>query len=489
MNRENKKRKFNRIVRRLLRRFFRFVRRYKFACATVGAVLVIAIAALSVVSCSKKDDTATESTLAKTGNEADSAQESSDDGGGFFSFFTKKDDSIQDGANEVETPEEDPTLLAYNPDTKEGYMNNCIFLGDSRTVAMVSYGFISDDSALAKVGIAHTAVESTTFVNNAGKEYTLQSYLMSHQAPVVFVCYGVNGMNGLAEDKYKSSYEKLVDHIVEMAPNSNVVLMSIWPVDDYGTYKNSVKNEWIVKYNKFLYEMAENKGLHYLNVSEILTDSNGQMLTKYDAGDGLHYRSSAYTDILKYIVSHPVPGVSDDGDFVVKYVKPTGDYKKMVNPEVSLSPELALPDPATLLQPEVTTNVETEEQRIQRETEEQRRRDEERKRQEEEEARKREEQRKAEEAQKTPAPTPTPTPTPTTTPTQSECQHEYVNGICKHCNTPDPNYVSPEQPTTTPEQPTTTPEQPTAAPEQPSEPVPETSSDSSDEGQTTDPEQ
>lgn len=237
---------------------------------------------------------------------------------------------------EVEEEEEDTVLLQYKAGAKEGYMNNCIFLGDSRTVAMVSYGFISDDNALAQIGIAHTSVASNTFTQNSGKQYTLQSYLETHQYPVVYVNYGVNGMYGVSEEKYESTYEKLIDKIIELAPNSQIVLMGIWPVDDYGTYEGKVKNEWIDKYNKWLYETAEKKGLHYLDVENELKGEDGQVKREYDAGDGLHYKACAYTKILEYIISHPVPGVSDEGDFKVKYVAPSGDYKTIMTEDAKL---------------------------------------------------------------------------------------------------------------------------------------------------------
>lgn len=225
---------------------------------------------------------------------------------------------------------QDPVLLSYNPDTREGYMNNCIFLGDSRTVAMVSYGVISDSNALAKVGIAHWQVLSTTFVQNSGARFTLSDYLRAHNEKVIYVCYGVNGMNGLDEEKYKKTYTELVDKIISLAGDRHVVLMSIWPVDDNGRYKGSVKNEWVNKYNEFLYNMAKEKGLHYLDVSSILKDDSGNIKKEYDSGDGLHYRATAYNDILDYIIHHPVPGVSDEGEFVVHYVKPRGEYKDIM---------------------------------------------------------------------------------------------------------------------------------------------------------------
>ena len=61
---------------------------------------------------------------------------------------------------------DDPVVLAYRENAKNGYMNNCIFLGDSRTVAAVSYGFLDDDKVLAQIGISHMSVATNTFIQN-----------------------------------------------------------------------------------------------------------------------------------------------------------------------------------------------------------------------------------------------------------------------------------------------------------------------------------
>ena len=70
----------------------------------------------------------------------------------------------------------DTTVLTLKEGTKNGYMNRCVFLGDSRTVAMVNYGLFNDDAALAQIGISHPSFKNNTFINNAGKQYTLKSY-------------------------------------------------------------------------------------------------------------------------------------------------------------------------------------------------------------------------------------------------------------------------------------------------------------------------
>ncbi len=231
---------------------------------------------------------------------------------------------------------EDPTILAEVKGTGEGYLNNCIFLGDSRYVGLVSYAVISDEDVLAQVGIAHMSVESNTFTQNSGAQYTLRSYLQSHAKDVIYIGYGVNGMKGTDEDTYEKSYKNLIEHIMELAPNSKIVLMSIWPVDDNGTYKGSVKNEWIDKYNDFLLALAEYEGIYYLDVNTVLKDKNGSINSKYDGGDGLHYNAKGYQVIREYILSHPVPGVSDEGTYTVHYVAPKGQFKDMVKDAVVL---------------------------------------------------------------------------------------------------------------------------------------------------------
>ena len=229
----------------------------------------------------------------------------------------------------------DTTVLVKKEGAKEGYLNRCVFLGDSRTVAMVNYGFFNDDSALAQIGISHPAFASNKFMNNAGKEYTMKSYLESHQAQVIYILLGVNGINDSSEDHYKNTFISLIDRVAELAPNSNIVLVSIGPVDDNGRYKDYVQNALIDKYNDFLLEIAKEKHIFYLDIAEVLKGSDGQVKSEYNGGDGLHYSGKGCEAIFNYIVEHPVPGISDEGEYVVKYVKPDPNKVKVTTGDES----------------------------------------------------------------------------------------------------------------------------------------------------------
>ena len=306
-----------------------------------------------------------------------------------------------------------PCILEYSEENGFGYLNNCVFLGDSRTVGMVNYKCVSDEDALAKVGLMHTDAAKTTFTQNSGKSYTVRQFLQAKKSDVVYVCYGVNGMDSIPEEKYEETYTNLVDDIIGWAKGSTVVLMAIWPVDDNGVYKGKVKNEWIDKYNDFLMKLAEEKNIKYLDINTVLKDDKGSIKAEYDGGDGLHYSAYAYGIILDYIVTHPVPGVSCEGEYKVHYVKPKGGGNKI--PKAPAATPVVTPavpevtDPS-LLQPvpevpqispeeeEKKKQEEEEEQRRQQEEEERRKKEEEeKKKQEEEQKRKQEEEKKKKE--------------------------------------------------------------------------------------------
>ena len=337
---------------------------------------------------------------------------------------TTAEGEVQDAAGEnipvVETATEgtkaestpDTTVLAKKDGAKEGYLNRCVFLGDSRTVAMVNYGFFNDDAALAQIGISHPAFASNKFINNAGKEYTLKSYLGSHQAPVIYILLGVNGINDPSETHYKNTFLTLIDSVAEMAPNSNLVLVAIGPVDDNGIYKNSVQNAWIDKYNDFLLETAKEKHIFYLDIAEILKGSDGQVKSEYNGGDGLHYSGKGCEAIFRYIVEHPVPQISDEGEYVVKYIKPDPNRIKVTMDNESGIDESKLQDLMDMMigNPENqnvsdtdTQNEKTEEELLEEEEAKKKAEEEERKKAEEEERKKAEEEeakKKAEEEEK-----------------------------------------------------------------------------------------
>ncbi len=209
--------------------------------------------------------------------------------------------------------EDDLITLKYSDKAQEDYIEKCIFLGDSRTVGFGMTSYPRKGSWLADIGITHIGAQSMKYKTKEGTTYTCDSYWETHQASVVYVCYGVNGINTIKEEQYIKEYDALIDKIKEKMPKSRIVIVSILPVRDDGSYRNVLVSEDIRHYNDYLYELAENKEVSYLNLYELIADEDGQMNEKYDSGDGLHFNTKTYDDIYDYIIHHPVTEYATEG--------------------------------------------------------------------------------------------------------------------------------------------------------------------------------
>lgn len=205
--------------------------------------------------------------------------------------------------------EEDQTILQRSENPSYFYLDHCMFLGDSRTVAMATYGFVKESQTLAQVGLSHVDARRVTYSYRSGAQYSFASYLYGNDADVVYISYGINGVAYVDEDTYKTQYESIVDEVIEAKPNSKIVIQSIWPVQEGRAETAGITNDLVDYYNEYLLDLAKSKGIYYLDSASVLKDENNAMNSAYNIGDGLHYNESGYNVAMQYIKSHPVPGV------------------------------------------------------------------------------------------------------------------------------------------------------------------------------------
>ena len=220
----------------------------------------------------------------------------------------KKTDTTTEQAATTQEQVEQSTMLCEQKKVSEEYLKDAIFLGDSRTVAMVTYGFLDELQTLAEVGLCHVnAYQNNYTFAQSGLCYTMPDYLAQHQAKVVYLSYGINGIHYTDEDTYKSSYEELVDKVMKAEPDSKIVIQSIWPVKEGCAATAEITNAAVDERNLFLYELAQKKGIYYLDTQSILKNEYNGMKEEFNCGDGLHYNKEAYDAVFDYILTHPVP--------------------------------------------------------------------------------------------------------------------------------------------------------------------------------------
>lgn len=204
------------------------------------------------------------------------------------------------------------TILPVAERANMGYIDSCVFLGDSRTVAMSTYGLIPERLTLAQTGLSHMDAETTTYTYlQSGLTTNFSTFMSQHSdAEVVYIGYGVNGIAYTDETEYKDSYTELVSDVIERMPRARVVIASILPVKEGYAATAGTTNAQIDSYNTFLYNLARNLNIYYLDVASVCKGNDGGMADEYNVGDGLHYNEEGCRQILKYILTHPVPDVT-----------------------------------------------------------------------------------------------------------------------------------------------------------------------------------
>jgi hypothetical protein len=128
------------------------------------------------------------------------------------------------------------------------------------------------------------------------------------------VVAGANAIASISNDTHIALYNTLLDKIVAASPSSVIVICSMTPYGlDYNIKYPAVnipaRNLKINSFNMKLLEMAKARGFYFLNVAEAMTDSSGNLDSRYAApGDGLHWSALGRTVYINYVLTHHIPG-------------------------------------------------------------------------------------------------------------------------------------------------------------------------------------
>ncbi len=201
-----------------------------------------------------------------------------------------------------------PTILQKTAKADSRYLEGTIFVGDSRVNGMVNAKVLPRANAFAYNGLCHANADTKKFVDlGDGKIRTIPEALGVRKPERVVVEFGINGIAWIGEKSFIASYEDLLDAMVEQSPGTTFIIQSILPVSQAKENSDSrYANDKIDRYNALLLELAEKKGMYYLNAAEALKNSDGSLDSRYDSGDGLHFSTAASRELLEYYLTHAI---------------------------------------------------------------------------------------------------------------------------------------------------------------------------------------
>ena len=205
-------------------------------------------------------------------------------------------------------------VLAATENGGDDYLSRIVFLGDSTTYGLKAYGVLPGQKNTKQVWTPRSGTITLSMAKYVtivypedGSEIPIAEAAARAKPEIMVITLGVNGISFMKEADFKYAYGALVDSILQASPNTKIILQSMFPVASHYQKINSINNVKIAMGNRWIAELATEKGLYYLATATALIGQDGFLPAKYQNGDGLHLNYTGYSIELDYIKTHMIP--------------------------------------------------------------------------------------------------------------------------------------------------------------------------------------
>lgn len=207
-------------------------------------------------------------------------------------------------------------ILAETPDAGQEYIDKLVFLGDSTTYGLRYYAKLSGGKETYQVWtpksgtLALFNISTATIIYPESEEeeqITIREALTRKQPEYLVITLGVNGIASMKESVFKTSYAWLIDMVREVSPNTRIICQTMFPVASNYASLGSINNEKIQNGNKWILDVAKEKGVKYLDTYSVLVGSDGWLPATLQNGDGLHLNSEGFDIELNNLRTHAYP--------------------------------------------------------------------------------------------------------------------------------------------------------------------------------------
>lgn len=211
------------------------------------------------------------------------------------------DNSIKDVQNIIATNDTE-NKNTDNSNSIRTFGENVAFIGDSRTQGLIMYNGLKYVQDYSYIGLmVDTAVTKKFVKTDNGNKITLLEDMKNKNIKKVYIMLGVNELGWSYPQVFKVKYGELIDEIRKVKPDCQIYLQSIIPVTKSKSNSDSIYNNTnIAKFNEYIKQVANEKGVHYLDVKSVLVDSEGN-LPENASTDGIHVGKTYCQKWLKYL--------------------------------------------------------------------------------------------------------------------------------------------------------------------------------------------
>ena len=191
----------------------------------------------------------------------------------------------------------------------EAYFTTALFIGDSLTSGLKSYNMIPEADYLTAVGVnLETMQTAPLFDLPNGGEVNLWQALTEVTTPQkIYIMLGTNGVAWQKRERMIENYTLLLDFLNYRFPDAQIYVQSILPAAIGVLIEQpDFTAQRVAAYNEVLQQLAEERGVVWLDIYSEFADSEGYLLPTYAAGDGIHLNREGYRLWLEYLKSHVI---------------------------------------------------------------------------------------------------------------------------------------------------------------------------------------
>ena len=212
------------------------------------------------------------------------------------------DEEILDENKETEEVDVKKLTLA---DAPEGYYDDVLFIGDSRSVGLKTYAPKEGATYFVSEGLnVYKLDEQLLNVDNIGKT-TLKDLLKNNKFGKIYIMLGINEL-GYDFDTNCIKYKQLISLIKELQPESIIVIHGNLRVTKEKSDSDKLFNNTnINKFNEAISKFADNINTIYIDVNPMFDDGQGNLNSEY-SGDNVHLYGNYYADWSKWLDANAV---------------------------------------------------------------------------------------------------------------------------------------------------------------------------------------
>ena len=211
-------------------------------------------------------------------------------------------------------------------DYGQEYIDKIIFLGESTTYGLQRYGLLSGGTETKQVwtgamisggkavsagtlSLSPSIAHSKIYYPDTGSALSISEAVSIKKPEYLIITLGLNnGASYYSEHEFKHCYRLLLDSVRGSSENTKIILQSLFPVSK-ACQINAYTPKRIDECNGWIYEIAQEYDLKYLDTAEVLKNDEGYLLPEYDnGGDGIHLNREGLNAVIEYIRTHGYEG-------------------------------------------------------------------------------------------------------------------------------------------------------------------------------------